>query len=342
MKKKFAFNKYFKGRELLIIAQRGEYLDTRRAKWLNEVNEINLLRFGYEETRSGTLLHYDVGGLVSLKKFLKHSVLDDAVFMKLMLSVQGVLDTCSSRHIPTELILFDSSSVFVDDQSQPRFVVTPLDNVPFTVDNSPLTMLRALGNPRRLSFVSPSTEMLSAKLEAFVLNQNSVFSANAFRTFLRNQCGVDSAKVAHDRKGDSWRDPYTNGGTTKGADDTKKHLWNGVDEQNGRGRTRGRGVSRIRCVMERLSTGEIYPITANQRMYVGRGSHNEVQVTGNPKISRNHAILVCGGDFVSLVDLESPNGTWVQGRRLAPNKQINIPMGQRFSLADEDFVVKRD
>lgn len=337
MKKRFAFKRYFEGRELLITAQRGEDLDTRRAKWLAEAHDVHLLRFGYDEARGVAVLHYDVGGLVSLKTFLKRSILDDATFVRLMVSVQAVLDLCSAYHIPTELILFDPQDVFVDSDVQPRFAVTPLDNVSFTLANSPLTMLRALGNPRRLSFASPSTEMLSSMLESFVLNQNNVFSANAFRAFLRNQCGIEGGGGAAARR-TPVRTVHTSGDDSRVVNTTELRMWDGVggwkrtDEEH--------KTPQIRCVLERISTGETYPIAPNSRINVGRGSRNEVQVIGNPKLSRAHAILVLGNDSLTLVDLESANGTWVNGRRLRPNVQVRIPVGQRFSLANEDFVVK--
>lgn len=335
MKKRFAINKRTMGRELVVMSQRGERLNTQRAKWLGDAQYNILLRFECEMGRDGerAVLHYDVRELVSLKTYLKREVLDDAVYIKLLMSVQEVMDTCSSNRIPTELIQFDAQHVFVDNQAQPRFVVIPLDDMPFEVENSPLTMLKALGNTRRLSFTSPYAETLSMQLEAFVLNQNNVFSANAFRAFLRDNCGV--GQPTRNVRGNTFVPPDTG---TWDKERKSNRVWNPVDGAGG-GSNRNRGVTAY--WLERLSNGESYSLRESQQLRIGRGSQNDVQLTGNPKLSRTHVLLRCVGNSVSLTDLGSANGTWVRGTRLNPNLDVTIPLGQRFSLANEELVVKR-
>ena len=337
MKRRFALNRRTHGRELLVTSQNGEILDTRRAKWLAESTHDVLLRFEYEITHggNGASLHYDVHGLVSLKKYLRRHVLDDVAFRRMLLSVRDVLDTCNDCRVPTELIVFDPSYVFVDGQAQPRFVVTPLDNVPYTLGNSPLTMLGLLGTPRRLKFDSPKPEMLSSKLEAFVLNQNNVFSMNAFRTFLRDQCDERS-----DREDDN-RDDVSGGilGMRGEDEEHQSRVWNGLDER--RSTTIAGGPARPGYVLVRISDGASFRLSEGQPTAIGRGSKNAIQLTGNQKLSRSHAVLRCSGNEVFLMDLNSANGTWVRGNRLGPKMQARIPLNQVFSLANEDFVVRR-
>ena len=252
----------------------------------------------------------------------------------MLLSVRDVLDTCNDHGVPTELIVFDPSYVFVDGQAQPRFVVTPLDNVPYTLGNSPLTMLGLLGTPRRLKFDSPKPEMLSAKLEAFVLNQNNVFSMNAFRTFLREQCDERS-----DRGGDFRDDNSEDSGVKVVEEDHKSRVWSGLDERGNVMPTPN--ANRPSYVLVRISDGASFRILEGQSTAIGRGSKNTIQLTGNQKLSRSHVVLRCMGNEVVLMDLNSANGTWVRGTRLGPKAQVIIPLNQVFSLANEDFVVRR-
>ena len=334
MKKRFSLNAQTRSRELLVIAQRGEILDTRRAKWLAENYSPNLLRFSYEITRggNGAILHYDVKGLLSLKSYVRKHVLDDVMLTQLLASVLSVLDSCSGNRIPTELVMFDPSYVFVDSKTFPRFVVTPLENVPFSVSNSPLSMLQVLGNPRTLRFMSPVAEMISAKLEAFVLNQNSVFSANAFRTFLRDQCGVGVERRRH------FDERVLNTVGTQNVDRTSSRMWNGVDGRSGGFEYAGNST---RYRLRRISSGEVFPLKENAQLAIGRGSKNAVQITGNPKISRVHASLYCAGRTINIVDYGSANSTWLQGRRLNPNARVTIQLGQSFFLANEEFRVEQ-
>lgn len=61
---------------------------------------------------------------------------------------------------------------------------------------------------------------------------------------------------------------------------------------------------------------------------IGRGHDNDV-VLNNPKISRNHCRIYAKGRDYYLVDLESKNGTYVNGRRITVEHR----------LADNDKVV---
>lgn len=333
MRRKFVRNRHTLRRELVVSSQQGEALNTHRAKWLADCASPVLLRFDYDLARDGigATLHYDVNGLVSLKSYLKKQVLDDACLVNLMVSVQEVLDTCA-RKVPTELIYFDPKLVFVDNRAQPRFVIVPLDNTTYEVGNSALTMLKALGNPRRLLFTSPSAQLISSALEAFVLEQNNTFSYNKYRDFLDSYVNTRRTSTEVQHKKIIPLSSETN------ADEMAFRMWNPLDGWGSQRPQRTQNTYRL----ERLATGESYPMEASRPIEVGRGSHCDVQITGNPKLSRTHARLDCSGSTVTIVDLGSANGTWVQERRLVPQSGVAIPLGAKFSLANEVFEVQRD
>ena len=62
-------------------------------------------------------------------------------------------------------------------------------------------------------------------------------------------------------------------------------------------------------------TGREYPLAPGQ-VAVGRGADNIV-VIDDPSISRHHAVLVVQGAEVAVEDLQSSNGTFVNGKRVA-------------------------
>jgi subtilisin family serine protease len=57
---------------------------------------------------------------------------------------------------------------------------------------------------------------------------------------------------------------------------------------------------------------------------IGRSAQNALVLTDNELISRHHALIVWDGQAATLVDLGSSNGTYVNGRRLAP--QVPQPL----------------
>jgi len=66
---------------------------------------------------------------------------------------------------------------------------------------------------------------------------------------------------------------------------------------------------------------------------VGRAQPSDLQLPGQ-RVSRQHIRLLFEDDRVSLVDLNSSNGTLLAGTRLPPNQPQPIEFGQRFMIGD--------
>lgn len=94
-------------------------------------------------------------------------------------------------------------------------------------------------------------------------------------------------------------------------------------------------------VLVRLSTGEEFVLGEGEEVRLGRGSACTVRIHQNPRISRMHATLRCEGERVLLTDEGSANGVWVAGARLDAHETREVALGERFSLANEEFYVQR-
>ena len=184
MKTKFIRSGKSNRRELVVAVQRGEALDEKRAKTLAGCTSSLLLPFSYETQRVGTILHYDVEGLWSLRTFLAKRSMGTDELLGLMHAVQHLFDLCGELRLRAEGLIFDPEFVFVNACCSPRFVMVPLEEQPFTERNSPLALLRAIGNDEALRFTSPDAKGLSRRLGSFVVDQADVFSSNAFKRFV--------------------------------------------------------------------------------------------------------------------------------------------------------------
>ncbi len=56
-------------------------------------------------------------------------------------------------------------------------------------------------------------------------------------------------------------------------------------------------------------------------------------------VSRRHAVLVHHRGLVNIVDLDSVNGTFMNGKRLSPHLPYAFNPGDRLSLANLEMVV---
>jgi len=75
-------------------------------------------------------------------------------------------------------------------------------------------------------------------------------------------------------------------------------------------------------------TGKEYPIPGAE-VTVGR-SGTEITVD-DPEVSRRHCLLKVFGDRVIIMDLESTNGTYVDGKRVMTG---NLGIGEQFTIGN--------
>ena len=68
---------------------------------------------------------------------------------------------------------------------------------------------------------------------------------------------------------------------------------------------------------------------------LGRSQTCDITIAGNSALSRRHAQL--DPVALTLTDLGSANGTFVDGVRLAPQASVPLAVGATFTLADEGF-----
>ena len=79
------------------------------------------------------------------------------------------------------------------------------------------------------------------------------------------------------------------------------------------------------------------------RLLIGRSEHNDIPI-GSRFISRHHALLVRHGNSTFLMDLNSTNGTFVNGRRVSNHVLLHedvITVGHHKIKFNDPFATKR-
>ncbi|MBK8253138.1 MAG: sigma 54-interacting transcriptional regulator [Polyangiaceae bacterium] len=82
-----------------------------------------------------------------------------------------------------------------------------------------------------------------------------------------------------------------------------------------------------------------FPLTASSSAVVGRSAEADICLT-HPSISRHHARICLGGDL-TVEDLGSLNGVWVDGERLPPKVPEKVVEGSSLKLGGVVAVVER-
>ncbi|MGV2336414.1 MAG UNVERIFIED_CONTAM: FHA domain-containing protein [Planctomycetaceae bacterium] len=95
----------------------------------------------------------------------------------------------------------------------------------------------------------------------------------------------------------------------------------------------------MKIVLELLDqTSSVRKITVRHDIVIGRGSDCNLRLSA-PQVSRRHCFLRISRDGVSITDLESSNGTWVNGNRLPSSVRHDLTDGAQISLGPVRFVV---
>jgi hypothetical protein len=98
----------------------------------------------------------------------------------------------------------------------------------------------------------------------------------------------------------------------------------------------------VRLVVQRspsLEDGDEFPVDSAP-VTVGRGGQNDLVLTGDDFASARHARIEVRGDGVWVQDLDSTNGTYVNGARVAGAQRVDS--GDVLRVGETDLLVEED
>ncbi len=78
-----------------------------------------------------------------------------------------------------------------------------------------------------------------------------------------------------------------------------------------------------------------------ERSLLGRATHCWIQLS-HRSVSNEHAVFSFGAGGWSVKDLGSRNGTWANGKRLAPGESARLEMFSRLQFGDVGLVLESD
>ncbi len=189
MKLSFVRRRRTHARQLVVSLKRSEVLSTRKLRWHMMHAHQNLLTCDCDARRRR--LSYDVEGLTSLRGYLKRSKVSHAAIVRMLVSMTQVEAWCMAGGNGCYQLLFDPSYVFVGTTWELHFAFLPVDEDASLIGNTPLVLLRWLSDDKVLQCSSPEATELARRLADFVDAQDGVFSLNALRTFVREECGEE-------------------------------------------------------------------------------------------------------------------------------------------------------
>ncbi len=85
--------------------------------------------------------------------------------------------------------------------------------------------------------------------------------------------------------------------------------------------------------------GKVFPIKCEE-VSIGRSADNILVLPPNDQsISRNHTIIEKKNNQLYLIDLNSKNGTFLNGQRITPKRKIIIKLGDSIKIGESVFLI---
>jgi pSer/pThr/pTyr-binding forkhead associated (FHA) protein len=99
-------------------------------------------------------------------------------------------------------------------------------------------------------------------------------------------------------------------------------------------------MSEPRLLLKNLATGEEVPVVGD--LVAGRNEQSSLRLatTDTSKPSGTHAILRGVNGVLSVEDMQSTNGTYVNDRRLTPHERVRLVDGDRIRFHHAEFLVR--
>ena len=92
--------------------------------------------------------------------------------------------------------------------------------------------------------------------------------------------------------------------------------------------------------LKRIFNGEVVKISKPVFRIGKERSYVDYFVSNSNVISRSHADIIIRDNRYFITDLNSKNKTYINGRMIMPNCEIEIFDGDTITLANEDFLFK--
>lgn len=83
----------------------------------------------------------------------------------------------------------------------------------------------------------------------------------------------------------------------------------------------------------------IKKVTVRHDIVIGRGAECNLRLSA-PQVSRRHSFLRISADSATITDLDSSNGTFLNGKKLTSGKRYDIPDGARLAIGPVQFTAR--
>ncbi|MBQ1187072.1 MAG: FHA domain-containing protein [Clostridia bacterium] len=205
---------------------------------------------------------------------------------------------------------------------------------PFSVNNFERMVLKLLGKRTTGGLTTPS-ESLSGAMTGEVKREKKEIASNK-KSNIEYDPFADDPDYNDDKKEEIEIKHETNGIECSSCG-TENNLGAKFCQKCGNKLTNNKQGKPVYPVLIRLKTEESYSVNKPMFRIGAEKSCCDIVLSNNNFISRNHADIITRNDRYYIVDRNSTNKTFVDGKVIPAEKEVEIFSGTKLRLANEDF-----
>lgn len=350
----------------IIKAKKGQELNRREAQLINSGAAEGFLRFDAIEKKNKLSVVYDTEGLISLSEFMSALILSRRMFVTLVRNVMKAVKSAERHLISKQLIIMDTDRIMVDPSSwRTYFVYVPLQ--PYEATGSLKQVLldivgkSTFDTQEDISYVSEYLSIINSgatfsafQLDAFLVrmseDQNHTDTQSETRcTVCRARleigelvCPACGAEQPNKKSAEKKIETTENGGPSLPETPLDERVSNNIvinEDDNGIV-TVFRGIPNavIRVWLEHRLSKETVTV-AKTPFRIGKMEGVADFRIFNNAVSRKHLDIIREQGKYYAVDLNSTNGTFLNGRRLQSGMKEALSNGDLLRIANEEFTV---
>ncbi len=353
--------KKIKDKGLIYKLNKTQSLNRTEIAVIQRENNACFLPFEVQEVKKATILSFLTDSVISLPEFLKMSVLSKRLFVYILNQFLRVTRAVELNHLNSNLVVYDIRHIYIEPQSwHVRFLYMPIQ--PIEILGTCRSALKGL-----IQHATFDPNDTPDYVQEFIrlISSDSVFSLLELDSFAKKhdikpqgekpracmQCGfVLSASdtecpVCGKKCGKLASVGVENGGHAPVNCEPLPEYGDSDEERYSIGEYGNGGISFFKAAGDRtihkiVLRGKSGDINIKKTPFrLGKQVDVVDYCIKNNAVSRRHAEIIISGTKCYIVDLNSTNGTFINGRRVPADYQAEIHSNDSLVLGNENFKV---
>ncbi len=323
---------------------KGQNLNLREVEDIQNGILKNVIPLEVDMKRAGFVLKYDITNYMSMEQYL-HTIITKQKYAQIMLQILEIIRRMSEAYYNPQNIILNLDNVYINPSTETIFFIF----IPILYFDSGCSVKDFLTQITYQTTFDSSEDTSYVEKCLNILQRNMNFSAVEMEEYLKT---ILSDKKEPDKSDNQIRSIYREYNLAfeekKAEQPVKERKEEKENLEIGRSTRMTESLSNIgssdtvllgtesNAYIKQLRTGKKYYLNSNE-VTIGK-RQCEIEIADNPAVSKHHAMIQKKEGKYYLVDLNSTNGTKVNGKKINADIPEFLQDETQIEFANEKFV----